>query len=629
MKNISLSGFLRFAMPRFELSLANPKANKERLADLLCEANRLKCHWAVFPTLALSGLTCGDLFYQDLLLRQCKEQLIALAEESNQWQILANIGLPMRVGEKIYACQAIIGQGRVWAILPQEQISSETSAFSAWNENETMQMKIGSWEVPIGKGLLQWGQSERTIHIIQGGERAAENAAIQIWTDTAEITAGSRERLETELTYLSQKIPAVWLYTAPASGESGGEVIYDNTRFLFEAGTSLIAQEVDQEMLWSDVHIRKVSNLRTRFFSKKNQRSRVQRNTILAEVPYTGREVDACELKYPVSVNPWLPEDQEHRLRFVRDLFDLQVRGVVQRWKHTGSQVVVLGVSGGLDSTLALLVSVEAARRLGKSAEQVLAITMPGFGTSNRTYDNAAQLMESLQVQAREISIVDACLQHFKDIQQNPERHDVTFENAQARERTQILMDVANQENGFVIGTGDLSEIALGWCTYNGDAMSMYNPNHSLTKTTIREVVGWYASACVQEGLSEVLFDILETPVSPELIPTEDGKMKQKTEEVLGAYELHDFFLYHMAVLALEPSDILLLAQRAFSNYEPDELRRILKVFYKRFLTQQFKRSPSPEGARVISFSLSPRGDWSMPSDLQIENWMNELEELC
>ena len=629
-------GFLRIALPDLAISLGNPQANRKLIESCLQEANQNGCHWVQFPAMVMTGTSIGDLFYQSKILQDAKTELIDLALASQAWQCMANIGFPMILQQRIYACQAVIGQGKIWSIHPQSILSSESRAFSAWDLNEVLMIPFGPWQVPVGNLLLEEAQTNLTMQILQGQEGFQgvfcnlndSPATIHFWSDHREATAARALQTKAYLEQISRIQSSIWVYSSPGKGESSGDVVYDGFRLLSEIGSTLteLDTKATHNFIICDTHYRKAQNLQRKAVSLIKGRREQTNSSNRVELPRFTHTTLAGDLHYPVVRNPWLPNIEEERHGYCSELFRLQVRALARRLEHTNSNYAILGVSGGLDSTLALLVATEAMKSLGKGSEQVLAVTMPGFGTSGRTYANALSLMKSLQVTQREISIVAACEQHFKDINQPLDLHDVTFENAQARERTQILMDLANQVNGLVVGTGDLSEIALGWCTYNGDQMSMYNPNHSLTKTMIREVVAWVAKTSTNSILSRTLEDVLQTPVSPELLPSLGNEFHQKTEEALGPYDIHDFYLYFMAVCGLPPRDLLRLVERAFPEYTSTQLLKWLRTFYRRFLTQQFKRSPSADGARVTDFSLSPRGDWQMPSDLQIHSWLQELE---
>lgn len=629
-------GFLRIALPDLTISLGNPQANRKLIESCLQEADQKGCHWVQFPAMVMTGTSIGDLFYQSKILHDAKTELIDLAIASQAWQCMANIGFPMIWQQHIYACQAVIGQGKIWSIHPQSILSSESRAFSTWDGSNGLMIPFGPWQVPLGDMLLEEVGTGLTLRILQGQEGFQgtfynlhdSQALIHLWSDHREATAARSKQTKAYLEQISRIQSSIWSYSSPGKGESSGDVVYDGFRMVSEIGSTLSESgaQTTHDLMICDTHYRKAQSLQRKAVSFIKGRKEQIKVWHRVELPRFSHTTLAGELHYPVVRNPWLPNTEEERQEYCRELFRLQVQALARRLEHTNSNYAILGVSGGLDSTLALLVAAEAMKSLGKGSEHVLAITMPGFGTSGRTYANALSLMNSLQVTQREISIVAACEQHFEDIHQPKDLHDVTFENTQARERTQILMDVANQVNGLVVGSGDLSEIALGWCTYNGDQMSMYNPNHSLTKTMIREVVTWAAKGSTNAILSRTLDDVLLTPVSPELLPSLGNEFHQKTEEALGPYEIHDFYLYYMAVCGLPPRDLLKLSERAFPEYASTALLKWLKTFYRRFLTQQFKRSPSADGARVTDFSLSPRGDWQMPSDLQIQNWLQELE---
>lgn len=630
-------GFISIALPEIEISLGDARENRCKIEAVLHEAHQKGCHWVLFPSMILTGVSMGDLFFQEKILREAKEQIIDLAKASQAWQCMANIGFPWVWNQRIYACQAVIGQGRVWSLQPQRILDSEARAFSAWASDDECLVDFGPWQVPVGNHLLCEEKTGLILQIMQGAEgfysaipkSDSSTASIYLWADHREATADRALKTKAYLEQVSRAHPSIWAYASPGKGESSGDMVYDGYRILCENGTTLTETKfgVTEEFLKSDAHYLKIRlmQIKNRSLIRSQVNLSVGTNRCL-ELPRFTHTSLVGELDYPVAKNPWLPSSAEDLRTYCSELFRLQVSALARRLKHTKSNYAVLGVSGGLDSTLSLLVATEAYKALGKASSQVLAVTMPGFGTSDRTYTNALSLMQSLQVTQREVSIVAACEQHFRDIGHPADLHDVTFENTQARERTQILMDMANQVNGLVIGTGDLSEIALGWCTYNGDQMSMYNPNHSLTKIMIREVVSWYAKSSSNSTLSKTLEDILQTPVSPELLPSQGNEFHQKTEDTLGPYEVHDFYLYYMAVCSLPPKDLLFLAERSFPEYSSAKLLQWLKTFYRRFLSQQFKRSPSADGARVTGFSLSPRGDWQMPSDLQLQNWLQELE---
>lgn len=629
-------GFIRIALPEIEITLGDARENRSKIEAIMQEASQKGCHWVLFPSMIMTGISLGDLFYQEKILREAKEQILDLAKASLAWQCMANIGFPFVWNQRIYACQAVIGKGRVWSLQPQRVLDSESRAFSTWTLGDENHISFGPWQVPVGNHLLREEHTGLTFQILQGSEGLHyanfanySTATVYLWADHREATADRAAKTKAYLEQVSRTHPSIWAYASPGIGESSGDTIYDGYRALCENGLTLTETNdgTAQGFLKSDAHYLKIQLIQR----KDRSLIRSPENLVCKlghdlELPRFTDSSKVGELEYPVIRNPWLPLNFEERRRYCSELFRLQVSALARRIKHTKSAYVVLGVSGGLDSTLSLLVAAEAYKLLDKPSSQVMAVTMPGFGTSDRTYTNALNLMQSLQVTQREVSIVAACEQHFKDIGHSKDLHDVTFENTQARERTQILMDIANQVNGLVVGTGDLSEIALGWCTYNGDQMSMYNPNHSLTKTMIREVVLWYANSSNNAILSKTLEDIVNTPVSPELLPSFGNEFHQKTEDTLGPYEVHDFNLYYMAVCGLPSKDLLFLVERTFPEYSSAKLLQWLKTFYRRFLSQQFKRSPSADGARVTGFSLSPRGDWQMPSDLQIQNWLLELE---
>ena len=623
------------------------KFNVEQIESLIIQANNQGVEIMVLPELSITAYTCGDLFFQKLLLDEAEMALIGLLNFTRSMNIITIIGLPVPLSNGLANCAAVIQKGKILGMVPKTFLPNykefyEKRWFTAANEVKESCVLICGQQVPLSSHILFKTPScnfgieicEDLWAPIPPSSYLALQGADIIFNLSANSSAAGKGRYLTDLiSGQSARCISGYVYAASGFGESTTDVVFSGKALIYENGKLLKAehQKISEELLSiSEIdieHLRSVRRKNTTFNTSASALAEcapryVESAGIIAENNMT--------LTRPIAPHPFIPERDSDRDARCQEIFDIQCKGLAKRIRHTNCETAVIGISGGLDSTLALLVCTRTFDMLGKSRRGVIGITMPGFGTTDRTYTNAIRLMQQLGITIREISIKDACLQHFKDIGHSPDQHDTIYENSQARERTQILMDAANQTNGIVVGTGDLSELALGWATYNGDHMSMYGVNASIPKTLVQHLVRWVANSTDEPVIRETLLDIIDTPISPELIPAnEDGQIKQKTEDLVGPYELHDFFLYHMIRSGFHPRKIFMLACNAFKDvYDEETIKHWLTTFYKRFFSQQFKRSCMPDGPKVGSISLSPRGDWRMPSDATAEAWIEECKAL-
>lgn len=603
----------------------------------------------VLPELALTGYSCGDLLLHDCLLDTAEEALLKLAEQTARLQTLVVAGVPLRVGGKLYNCAAALCGGSVLGIVPKQALPTygefyEARHFSAGSK-KPFELAAGRLAgVPFGaRQLFACVEQPALVVALEvcedlwvpnppSVEHALAGATLICNSSASSESVGKADYRRQLVAGQSARLLCGYVYAASGSGEStqdvvfgGHDLIAENGRVLAEvtpladpAGTACIATEID---------VCDLANERRRMSTFAGAASAAEAGYVTTSFSVGERAITLTRFVDP---QPFVPSDKDDRTRRCEEVFAIQVRGLARRLRHTGSTCAVLGVSGGLDSTLALLVTARAFDELGLDRHGIVAVTMPGFGTTTRTHSNATDLSEALGVQLREISIVDSVRRHFADIGHDESVHDTTYENSQARERTQILMDLANQEGGLVVGTGDLSELALGWATYNGDHMSMYGVNGGIPKTLVRHLVRYVADTCGDDTTQRVLLDVLDTPVSPELLPANaDGTIAQQTEDLVGPYELHDFFLYHMVRHGFGPVKIMRLADYALGEkYDHTTMLTWLRVFVRRFFSQQFKRSCLPDGPKVGSVALSPRGDLRMPSDAMATCWLEELDQL-
>ena len=596
--------------------------------------------------MSVTAYTCLDLFAQQTLLKNAEQALLKLVSDTADLNILTIAGAPLVTENRLINAAIAFQAGKILGVVPKTYIPNykefqEQRWFTSATELRDKTVSIGDRTYPLGSHLLfTAGQVKVGIEICEdlwvpvppSSLLAMEGANILVNISASNELIGKHHYLRSLICQQSARCMAGYVYASAGFGESSTDLVFAGNGIIAENGTLLEESPrftMQEQLVISEIDIENLQNDR-----QVNTSFMHGTSTLLADetitIPFVLSENSGQPvLTRSVDPHPFTPSGDALKER-CEEIFQIQVAGLAKRIVHTHSRTAVVGISGGLDSTLALLVTVMTFDALNIPRNQILGITMPGFGTTDRTYTNACDLIRSLGVTLKEISIKDACLQHFKDISHNPSVHDVTYENSQARERTQILMDVANQENGMVIGTGDLSELALGWATYNGDHMSMYGVNGSIPKTLVRYLVEWVAHNRVDEASRATLLDIVDTPISPELIPAdENGNIKQKTEDLVGPYELHDFFLYHFLRFGSSPAKIYFLAQQAFGgSYDKETIRKWLHTFFRRFFQQQFKRSCLPDGPKVGSVSLSPRGDWRMPSDAMATLWLKEIEGL-
>ena len=633
-------GFIKVAAASPKQKVADCDYNGTQILECIREAAQTGVKILVFPELCISGYTCGDLFLQDALLSGCENTLGMLLDETKGMDILYVVGMPFVYQNKLYNVAVFCKNGEILMIVPKTNIPNyqefyEARHFAAGFRNiETITEVAGCKNVPFGtdqllvcrnvKGLavaaeicedLWVPDSPSVRHVLAGATVICNPSA----SDEIATKPVYRKNL---VAMQSAKLVAGYIYADAGNDESTQDLVYSGHSIIAENGSILSeAKLFEHKLTISELDVKRLVAERRKTTTYKNEGN--QYRTILFDF-----KMEETKLTRTVFRTPFVPSDEEKKKQRCEEILTLQAMGLRKRLAHTNCKSAVIGLSGGLDSTLALLVTVKAYDLLGWNRNDIIAVTMPGFGTTDRTYRNALELAKSLGTTLKEISIVDAVRQHFKDIGQDEQVHDITYENGQARERTQILMDIANRCGGLVIGTGDMSEMALGWATYNGDHMSMYAVNVSIPKTLVRYLVSYYADE-TDEKTERILRDILNTPVSPELLPPKNGEIAQKTEDIVGPYELHDFFLYYLLRFGYRPSKIYRLAKIAFAGeYEDLVILKWMKIFYRRFFSQQFKRSCVPDGPKVGTVALSPRGDLRMPSDASAALWMKEIETL-
>lgn len=657
-------GFVRVAAASPALKVADCDYNTNEIIKLINKAEQDGVSAIVFPELSITAYTCGDLFLQSLLLDEALKSLERICEATQDLSVIAILGLPVEVSNRLYNMAVVVSGGRVHGAVPKTFMPNynefyEKRWFSSSEELKEKAIFLCNHHVPAGINLIfKFQDFNFSIDVCEdlwtpippSSISCLNGAEIIFNLSASNETTGKHIYRKALVSQQSARCIAGYVYAAAGNGESTTDIIFAGSSLIAENGSILAEGErfsFDSKVTVADIDIERLrkDRLKNKSFSLSEYRA-VRDIEFQAVSVYTGQMKKSSsgvfnkinkdtglkefDLKRYISPTPFVPANDSTLNERCDEIFSIQVSGLAKRMLHTNIQKAVIGVSGGLDSTLALLVMVKTFDKLEISRENIIGITMPGFGTTDRTYTNAIKLMQSLGVTIREISIADAVLQHFKDIEHDVNVHDITYENSQARERTQILMDYANKVNGLVIGTGDLSELALGWCTYNGDHMSMYAVNTGVPKTLVRTLVGWIAGTHMDEISKTVLLDVIDTPVSPELLPADkEGKIAQKTEDVVGPYILHDFFLYYVLRFGFSPAKIYFLARYAFKGqYENGEILKWMRSFFWRFFSQQFKRSCLPDGPKVGSVNLSPRGDWRMPSDASVALWIKELETL-
>lgn len=633
-------GYIKVAAATPHVQVADPVYNGRKICEKIDEAMAEGAAVTVFPELCITSYTCGDLFWQELLLKKAREQLLAIADHTAGKDGLVFVGLPLTHNGKLYNVAAAISGGQVLGLVPKTCIPTYNEFYEgryfAPGMAEPVQVQLTPERtVPMGTRLLFLSDTLPELKVAAeicedlwtsnppGSSHALAGATLLVNLSASNENTGKDVYRKTLVESQSARLICGYVYASAGDGESTQDVVYSGHNLIAENGKILAeAQRFVNGIIYSEVDVHKLTGERRRmgtFVTDECGYTRVHFSLTPTETVLT-RFVDPA---------PFVPSNQAQREKRCEEILSLQAMGLKKRLEHTGCKCAVVGISGGLDSTLALLVTVRAFDLLGLDRKGILGVTMPGFGTTDRTYDNAVKMIGCVGATFQEIGIQESVIQHFKDIGQDEKNHDVTYENSQARERTQILMDIANQKGGMVIGTGDMSELALGWATYNGDHMSMYGVNASVPKTLVRHLVRYYADSLQEPKLREVLLDVLDTPVSPELLPPREGEISQKTEDLVGPYQLHDFFLYYVVRYGFMPSKLYRLARIAFrGTYEKETILKWMKTFYRRFFSQQFKRSCLPDGPKVGSVALSPRGDLRMPSDACDYIWMEELKEL-
>lgn len=638
-------GFVKVAAAVPRVKVADCKFNSERLEGLITIAEGKGVQILTFPEMCITGYTCGDLFAQQLLLEQAEMALIQILNSTRQLDIISILGMPVVVNSTVINAAVVIQKGKILGVVPKTYLPNykefyEQRWFTSALQVSENSVRLCGQIVPMGNNLLfETAETTFGIEICEdlwatvppSSSLALQGAEIIFNLSADDEGIGKHNYLCSLISQQSARCISGYVFSSSGFGESTTDVVFAGNGLIYENGYLLARSErfcMEEQLIINEIDvecIRAERRVNTTFAANKANCPGKEAVRISTEF------VNSKDLNLTRTFNPhpFVPQGSELNSR-CEEIFSIQIAGLAQRLLHTGAKTAVIGISGGLDSTLALLVCVKTFDKLGLSRKDILGITMPGFGTTDRTYHNTIDLMNSLGVSIREISIREACIQHFKDIGHDLNIHDVTYENSQARERTQILMDIANQTWGMVIGTGDLSELALGWATYNGDHMSMYGVNAGIPKTLVKHLVQWVAENGMDEASKATLLDIVDTPISPELIPAdENGEIKQKTEDLVGPYELHDFFLYYFLRFGFRPSKIYFLAQTAFSGvYDDETIKKWLQTFFRRFFNQQFKRSCLPDGPKVGSISISPRGDWRMPSDASSAAWLKEIAEL-
>ena len=643
------TGFFKVAAAIPEVKVANCEFNILQIKKLILEANQRQTEVVCFPELSLTAYTCGDLFLQQTLIDEAEKGLQRLLSETAGIRVGFIVGAPVRYCSKLYNCAIVCKGGKIQGIVPKVFLPNYSEFYEKrWFESypldsQAITVDYAGESVPFGTNLLFEFHSVRfAVEICEdlwsvippSSNHAIAGAQVVFNLSASDETVGKQNYVKSLISQQSARCHAAYVYAAAGFGESTTDLVYAGNAYVYENGQLLAESErfqLNEQLIASEIDLDLLDAERRRnttFCNRPSINGYTQIN-IAPDSLLKQSERKPAPLCRRINPAPFIPSEDKTQ-ESCEEIFSIQVAGLAKRLLHTGAKSLLVGVSGGLDSTLALLVCVKTADKLGLSHSMVCGVTMPGFGTTSRTYTNAMRLMQSLGITVREISIKDACEQHFKDIGHDSSIHDVTYENTQARERTQILMDLANMQNGLVVGTGDMSELALGWATYNGDHISMYGVNAGIPKTLVRHLVKWIAETQVDGDSKKTLDDILFTPVSPELLPVDSqGQTTQFTEDLVGPYELHDFFLFYTLRYGFTPAKIYYLAQQAFQNvYETSTILKWMETFFRRFFSQQFKRSCMPDGPKVGSVNLSPRGDWRMPSDACANLWLKEVEEL-
>ena len=632
------NGFVKVAAATPDIRVADVEFNTQNIINAMEEAQKNGAKILVFPELCVTGYTCSDLFDHSVLLKASRKALLEIAENTNDKDMLVFVGAPLEVNGKLYNVAAAMNQGEIIGFttktfLPNYGEFYEMRQFTPGPQT-VREITFEGKKIPFGPQILF--QAEGMEELVVAAEicedvwspvppsiqAALEGATVIVNCSASDETIGKDTYRRALISGQSARLISGYIYANAGEGESTTDLVFGGHNIIAENGTILKeSSRYVNEIIYSELDLQRITGER-----RKNTTFQPLDEETLVRVPFTIEETKTF-LTRTFPKKPFVPSDEQTRAQRCEEILTIQAMGLKKRLAHTNARTAVVGISGGLDSTLALLVTARAFDMLGRDKKDIIAVTMPCFGTTDRTYQNACEMSKKVGATLIEVPIADAVNIHFRDIGHDPEDHSVTYENCQARERTQVLMDIANKTWGMVIGTGDLSELALGWATYNGDHMSMYGVNASVPKTLVRHLVKYAADDTKDEALKNVLYDVLDTPVSPELLPPKDGDIAQKTEDLVGPYELHDFFLYFMLRFGYEPSKIFRIACMTFDGeYDKETIFKWLETFCRRFFSQQFKRSCLPDGPKVGTVALSPRVDWRMPSDACVAVWMKDLE---
>ena len=632
------NGFVKVAAATPDIRVADVEFNTQNIINAMEEAQKIGAKIIVFPEICVTGYTCSDLFDHSVLLKASRKALLEIAENTNDKDMLVFVGAPLEVNGKLYNVAAAMNQGEIIGFttktfLPNYGEFYEMRQFTPGPQT-VREITFEGKKIPFGPQILF--QAEGMEELVVAAEicedvwspvppsiqAALEGATVIVNCSASDETIGKDTYRRALISGQSARLISGYIYANAGEGESTTDLVFGGHNIIAENGTILKeSSRYVNEIIYSEIDLQRITGER-----RKNTTFQPLDEETLVRVPFTVEETKTF-LTRTFPKKPFVPSDEQTRAQRCEEILTIQAMGLKKRLAHTNARTAVVGISGGLDSTLALLVTARAFDMLGRDKKDIIAVTMPCFGTTDRTYQNACEMSKKVGATLIEVPIADAVNVHFRDIGHDPEDHSVTYENCQARERTQVLMDIANKTWGMVIGTGDLSELALGWATYNGDHMSMYGVNASVPKTLVRHLVKYAADDTKDEALKNVLYDVLDTPVSPELLPPKDGDIAQKTEDLVGPYELHDFFLYFMLRFGYEPSKIFRIACMTFDGeYDKETIFKWLETFCRRFFSQQFKRSCLPDGPKVGTVALSPRGDWRMPSDACVAVWMKDLE---
>ncbi|MCB5889062.1 NAD(+) synthase [Mediterraneibacter faecis] len=632
------NGFVKVAAATPDIRVADVEFNTQNIINAMEEAQKNGAKILVFPELCVTGYTCSDLFDHSVLLKASRKALLEIAENTNDKDMLVFVGAPLEVNGKLYNVAAAMNQGEIIGFttktfLPNYGEFYEMRQFTPGPQT-VREITFEGKKIPFGPQILF--QAEGMEELVVAAEicedvwspippsiqAALEGATVIVNCSASDETIGKDTYRRALISGQSARLISGYIYANAGEGESTTDLVFGGHNIIAENGTVLKeSSRYVNEIIYSELDLQRITGER-----RKNTTFQPLDEETLVRIPFTVEETKTF-LTRTFPKKPFVPSDEQTRAQRCEEILTIQAMGLKKRLAHTNARTAVVGISGGLDSTLALLVTARAFDMLGRDKKDIIAVTMPCFGTTDRTYQNACEMSKKVGATLIEVPIADAVNIHFRDIGHDPEDHSVTYENCQARERTQVLMDIANKTWGMVIGTGDLSELALGWATYNGDHMSMYGVNASVPKTLVRHLVKYAADDTKDEALKNVLYDVLDTPVSPELLPPKDGDIAQKTEDLVGPYELHDFFLYFMLRFGYEPSKTFRIACMTFDGeYDKETIFKWLETFCRRFFSQQFKRSCLPDGPKVGTVALSPRGDWRMPSDACVAVWMKDLE---